>query len=80
LSGVWGEVWKLLLCGFATVGFVTFMGVVAFAVEPHYSGARERFRIRVQNWRMWRGLPPPPDYGTLPPSWSRGGRLPRRPK
>ena len=63
---VWTEAMKMLQIGFACVGFVTVMQIVAWCAEPHYRESRQRV---VRWWRQrsaWGLIGKEDGYGLLP--------------
>jgi hypothetical protein len=62
-----------LLLGLSAVGFVTVMGLIAFAFEPYYRVARERLVGGLRRaWRNERAWEHPQDapLGRLPATWT----------
>jgi hypothetical protein len=63
---IWTEALKMLQLGFAAIGFVTFMGIVAFCFEPHMAPGRQRIVRWWRNRSAWGLIGKDDGYGYLP--------------
>ena len=69
----------ILIAGLAAFGFVSMMGLIAFAVEPFYEESRKKLIWKMKNLRFPRPrgkiVPGERDYlGELPETWRRNAR------
>lgn len=60
------EMLKILTIAFAAIGFVAFMGIVAWCFEPHLAPSRQRVARWLRNRRAWGLVGKEEGYGYLP--------------